>query len=886
MIKRICLFIISILVCLVIFESKNVIATDVEKSEDSANIIYQVHVQNVGWMQNKKDGEDSGTTGQSLRVEAVKIKLKNNEEDINVKYQVHVQDIGWQDWKKDGEIAGTTGKSLRIEAIKIKVDNSEEYDIQYQVHVQNIGWQDWKKNGELAGTTGKSLRIEAIRIKLIKKQAKGKIEIEIPSDGQNVYSGKNINIVGWKAANVSNTKVKAYLDDFQIDSSEIVCSSRSDLVSKIKEFGEDVDNSKPCFTYKINTENLEIGSHIIKMELCMSDDIVLSSVSKSFNIVDSKNVNLLYISNMEKYGWLQYTSSGDTSGIDGGNLKMYAIKIESKNIENTSVKYQVYMSNTGWQNWKSDGEIAGNTDNIQHIEAFRIKLENPNDYNVCYRAYVRNIGWQEWKYDGEIAGFEKSGIPIEAIQIKITNEKKVGKLYIDTLNNGQKIYGNKEINICGWKMSNKYNSSIQVFVDNIKINQGDINYVSRDDVIASVKGYGTVEQNKYPGFNFAIDSTKYSEGNHKLTINLITQSGIVISKSEINFYILKDKNMHIIYNSHMQKYGWQQYVADGEKSGKDGETLRLEGIKIELLNAPTDAKVKYRSHIQNIGWQDWKYNSELSGTEGMSFRIEAIQIKLENMDDKTVEYRVHVQDIGWTSWSIDGETAGTTGQGRRIEAIQIRLVPKYTRNSTVIDVSEFNGTINWQNVKKSGIDYAMIRVGYRGWGNKGNFKVDDKFYENIQNAKDAGIKVGIYFFTQAKNTTEAIEEANWVVDKIRYYQIDLPVAIDVEESGASALGEIGRVDNLDKYTRTYIVKAFCERIQQYGYVPMVYLNVYWAYNCVDMGVLRDYDTWIAHYTNAEKPSYRGNYTMWQYTSSGSINGINGNVDVNKLYKNY
>lgn len=180
----------------------------------------------------------------------------------------------------------------------------------------------------------------------------------------------------------------------------------------------------------------------------------------------------------------------------------------------------------------------------------------------------------------------------------------------------------------------------------------------------------------------------------------------------------------------------------------------------------------------------------------------------------------------------------------------------------------------------------MIRVGYRGYGSEGNFAEDPRFVENIKGAKNAGLKVGVYFFTQAVNDREAIDEANWVLEKVKPYKLDYPIAIDVEFSSEDYHN--GRADHLDKETRTRLVQKFCKIIQQNGYMPMVYLNVDWTKNYVDMSKLTDYDVWIAHYKNDinSSPNYNGSYNMWQYTSFGRVNGLSGDVDCNVCYKTY
>ena len=343
----------------------------------------------------------------------------------------------------------------------------------------------------------------------------------------------------------------------------------------------------------------------------------------------------------------------------------------------------------------------------------------------------------------------------------------------------------------------------------------------------------------------------------------------------------KDTSLHVQYRSHVQNVGWQSYVKDGATSGTSGKSLRVEAMNISLINAPSGGKIVYRTHVQNVGWQSWKSDGAMTGTTGKSRRIEAIQIKLENMDAYTVEYRVHVQNVGWTGWYIDGETAGTTGKSLRIEAIQIRIVSKYKRSYKGIDVSQFNGTVNWTKVKSAGMDFAFVRAGYRGYGSAGTLVTDSKFATNMSGAINAGLNVGVYFVTQATSDSEAIEEANYVINLIKNYDISYPVAIDIEYAASTA-----RTNSLTKEARTRYALKFCQKIAAAGYTPVVYCNVDWATNYLNMSTLSSYDTWIAHYTTASKPSYTGTYKIWQYSDTGSVNGVIGNVDLDISYKKY
>ena len=137
-------------------------------------ILYSTHIQKEGWQSWKTNGEVSGTTGKSLRLEGIKINLNTNGMNGGIRYSTHIQQEGWQGWKTNGEVSGTTGKGLRLEAIKIELTGeiAKKYDIYYRVHAQKFGWLGWAKNGEAAGTQGYKYRAEAIQIQLLPKGAK------------------------------------------------------------------------------------------------------------------------------------------------------------------------------------------------------------------------------------------------------------------------------------------------------------------------------------------------------------------------------------------------------------------------------------------------------------------------------------------------------------------------------------------------------------------------------------------------------------------------------------------------------------------------------------------------------------------------------------------
>ena len=243
--------------------------------------------------------------------------------------------------------------------------------------------------------------------------------------------------------------------------------------------------------------------------------------------------------------------------------------------------------------------------------------------------------------------------------------------------------------------------------------------------------------------------------------------------------------------------------------------------------------------------------------------------------------------IKYTGWqTIDGRLYFFDAAGNKVTGEQVIQGAKYNfasdgslvtgSGSFGIDVSKWNGTIDWTAVKNSGVNYVIIRCGYRG-SSTGALVEDPKFKANIQGANAAGLKVGVYFFSQAINKAEAVEEASMTIELIKKYKISYPVFLDVE-------GSNGRGDRIDKATRTDVIKAYCETVQNAGYTAGVYANKSWLNDKIDAGQLGKYKIWLAQY--AATPTYTGRYDMWQYKSTGKISGISGNVDLNISYLGY
>lgn len=279
------------------------------------------------------------------------------------------------------------------------------------------------------------------------------------------------------------------------------------------------------------------------------------------------------------------------------------------------------------------------------------------------------------------------------------------------------------------------------------------------------------------------------------------------------------------------------------------------------------------------GLRSGEYSVSLNEQDGFRVpnTITTIQVRQE------IEYRVldNIEYLMLTEDDIDPEKEDKAVNGAAEDADGTEHMELQFDNGSAklgIDVSKWNQEIDWAAVKEAGIEFAIIRCGYRG-ASTGALVIDPRYKENIEGAIEAGIPVGVYFFTQARDEVEAVEEASMVIRLIEDYDVDYPVFLDSESAGGK-----GRADGLDSDERTRAHRAFLQTIQAAGYETGVYASRNWLKDRIDMARLSDYRIWLAEYADA--PTYdEYYYHMWQYTSKGTVNGISTNVDLNLCYMN-
>ena len=356
------------------------------------------------------------------------------------------------------------------------------------------------------------------------------------------------------------------------------------------------------------------------------------------------------------------------------------------------------------------------------------------------------------------------------------------------------------------------------------------------------------------------------------------------------------------------------YQADGNvkyAASNDCVTVSATGLVTAVkagaadITVVTNEKGADGKQISKVISVTVKDNPEKNTTKALMFTKDGVDYQLyyKTADNKYVEakwadyykynefYIKGEVEYKYTGWqTINGNVYYYTEEGKQVTGEQVIGGVKYNfasdgtlvkgSGSRGIDVSTYNGTIDWTAVKNSGISFVIIRCGFRGY-TKGGLILDSKYKSYIQGATNAGLKVGIYMFSQAVNEAEAVEEASLCVNLAQGYKISYPIFIDSEYANGS---HSGRADGLDKATRTAVCKAFCETVKSAGYTPGVYASKSWLNNKLDAGQLSSYKIWLAHYTG--QTDYSGKYDLWQHTAKGSVSGIKGNVDLDISYLGY
>ena len=612
--------------CLYCSETKDENIEKLNKYIESVS--YKTRVQDEGWQDWKKDGELSGTAGQSKQVEAIAIELRNSLIHGDIKYRTYTQNGGWQDWKSNGEISGSDDETTKIEAIAIELTDelSKNYDVYYRTHCQDYGWLGWAKNGEKAGSEGYSKRMEAIEIRLVKKGEKTP-----ETGGESFVVNTSTNLVSYK----TYVEGQGWTNDVTDGGQSGTVGESKKLEGISLRLSSGIDGIVQYRTYTENdgwedwSENGEINGKPDGTRRLEAIQIRLTGKA-------AEKYDIYYRVHCQDYGWLGWAKNGEKAGSKGYSRRMEAIEIQlvtkgqsmsgdgtaSFAVNSNFIHYRTYVEKQGWTNYVTDGRQSGTVGESKKLESISLRLSSGIDGSVQYRTYTENEGWEDWSENGEINGKPDGTRRLEAIQIRLTG--KAAEKY--------DIYYRVHCQDYGW--------------------------------------LGWAKNGEKAG------SKGYSRRMEAIEIQLVTKGQSMSGDETVSFAVNPNPNF-IHYRTYVEKQGWTNYVTDGGQSGTVGESKKLESISLRLSSG-IDGSVQYRTYTENEGWEDWSENGEINGKPDGTRRLEAIQIRLTGKaaEKYDIYYRVHCQDYGWLGWAKNGEKAGSEGYSRRMEAIEVRLVAK------------------------------------------------------------------------------------------------------------------------------------------------------------------------------------------------------------------
>ena len=706
---------------------------------------------------------------------------------------------------------------------------AKDTTISYSTHVQSYGWLDSVTTG-VSGTTGESKRMEAI-----------KISVDSDISG-NIEYLSHVQSYGWESTWKSNNIISGTTGE----------SKRLEAI-KIRFTGElanvyDVYYRVHCQSYgwlgwAKNGETAGTVGMSKRLEAIEIKVVPKNTGEATGNSYKSGGDTFFYQSYVQSIGWQDSVGENEISGLTGQSKRIEAIKMRIINSKYSGgVRYQSYNLNDGWQAWKYNGELSGTTGISQQLEAIKIELTDQlmDVYDIYYRVHIRSVGWLDWAKNGEIAGNINLGFRIEAVQIKLVNKgtgSQTGNSYMD-----------KDAKV-------NYFSHVQSIGNQASVLEGETS--------------GTVGQYKRM---------------EALTINLDSSlSG------------------DILYKTYIEGKGWEsEYKTSGVQSGSVGESRAIQLIKIKLTgDVSKKYDVYYRVHSEKYGWLGWAKNDEQAGAT--CYDIQAIQIRLYlkiDSEQGKLGTSSHYIETGFYLDS-DGNTHYKDKNGNEAKDWITINGTKYFFNSLgvmigmnvkkVIDVSSYQGDIDWDTVKKYGdVDGVILRVA------AGSAVEDKKVKRNISELNRLNIPYGVYIYSYAENMVSTVNglgtdyegalEAMKVDQVLKKYnaKLTLPIFLDIEGNG-NYYGEPYSQTAYDNYSA--IVNSFKNKIESLGYSNWkIYTGLFYSKEYLKTDYITSKIAWVAQYYHY--CTYKGNYDGWQYSSTESIPGISGGVDVSVWFGNF
>lgn len=656
------------------------------------------------------------------------------------------------------------------------------------------------------------------------------IWVDTPTQNQSMEKGK-FEIQGWIMTEYSGAETQIFLDNTRIYTT-ITRQVRPDVLSSISGYGNISTNGKPGFKATIDLTNVSKGIHTLKIRSVKRDHA---------SVLTEKDITI----RVGLYDTIIWIDNPNTSHKEYKNLNVTGWVLSSSK----DAKIEAYID---------DNKISEQIKRVQRPDVLNaISGYGGRNKNTTpgFNTNVNISNLKSGTHKFSIKAYSQSGELLQTKEVNFTIRNPETLLQSDYPVNNQSV--KTSLHVQGWTMSEDSKNKVEVILNGTTYQtQRQV----RPDVLNAIKGYGGSSTNSKPGYTVDIDTTGIKDGTHNITTRVVSELGQVLNqetrKISIHKYIglvnIDEPMVTMVNTSTIKVQGWE--LSENKNST----------VKIYIDNRQMSTTITRQERKDVLNAVKGYGGAAKNATPGF-----LATVNVSNLSEGKHTIKV-------TSFSNLGDTIASSEK-----TIQI-----YHNKYFGIDVSKWQGTINFDKLTASKkIDFMIAKSG-EYWESKKAFQLDSQFERNYSEAKKRKIPFGTYLYSYATSVEKARTEAN---ELVRYLKktgktFELPIFFDIEDNTQNSLS---------KQDKTNICKAFGEIVQNAGYKVGIYSSKYWLMNQIDLAQIpSSYDIWVASYgTNngsvpASKYEFAGNHDIWQYTSTGRIDGINGNVDFNISYKKY
>lgn len=656
------------------------------------------------------------------------------------------------------------------------------------------------------------------------------IWVDTPTQNQSMEKGK-FEIQGWIMTEYAGAETQIFLDNTRIYTT-ITRQVRPDVLSSISGYGNISTNGKPGFKATIDLTNVSKGIHTLKIRSVKRDHA---------SVLTEKDITI----RVGLYDTIIWIDNPNTSHKEYKNLNVTGWVLSSSK----DAKIEAYID---------DNKISEQIKRVQRPDVLNaISGYGGRNTNTTpgFNTNVNISNLKSGTHKFSIKAYSQSGELLQTKEVNFTIRNPETLLQSDYPVNNQSV--KTSLHVQGWTMSEDSKNKVEVILNGTTYQtQRQV----RPDVLNAIKGYGGSSTNSKPGYTVDIDTTGIKDGTHNITTRVVSELGQVLSqktrKISIHKYIglvnIDEPMVTMVNTSTIKVQGWE--LSENKNST----------VKIYIDNRQMSTTITRQERQDVLNAVKGYGGAAKNATPGF-----LATVNVSNLSEGKHTIKV-------TSFSNLGDTIASSEK-----TIQI-----YHNKYFGIDVSKWQGTINFDKLTASKkIDFMIAKSG-EYWESKKAFQLDSQFERNYSEAKKRKIPFGTYLYSYATSVEKARTEAN---ELVRYLKktgktFELPIFFDIEDNTQNSLS---------KQDKTNICKAFGEIVQNAGYKVGIYSSKYWLMNQIDLAQIpSSYDIWVASYgTNngsvpASKYEFAGNHDIWQYTSTGRIDGINGNVDFNISYKKY